>query len=270
MRIMMATRAKKPTIVFVPGGWHPPTAYDLLLPRLHAAGYATTYVHLPSVGPVAPVSFEDDVAAVRRVVAGLVELGREVVVVSHSYGATPATEALTGLARREREANGWDGGVIQLVYIAAIVPTKGVSPVEAFGPVKPKEEGGTWMLFKDLGAGFVSIENPEECFYHDVPPDVAKYHASLLRPQFQPTGAAPLRYEAYRDIPAAYIFCTEDRAFPLAGQQEIVRLTGIQRTTSLTTSHSPFISDPDGVVDFLRELLEEKGGWRRVFPLNLL
>jgi pimeloyl-ACP methyl ester carboxylesterase len=84
------------------------------------------------------------------------------------------------------------------------------------------------------------------------------------------TGSSPLTYEAYRDIPAAYIFCTEDRAFPIAGQQNVVQTTGIQRTTSLNASHSPFLSDPDGVVDFIRELLEEERGRRRVFLWNLL
>ncbi|CEL03793.1 hypothetical protein ASPCAL04936 [Aspergillus calidoustus] len=261
---------KKPTIVFVPGAWHPPTAYDLLLPPLHAAGYTTTYVYLPSVGAAAPVAFEDDVAAVRRVVAGLVELGREVVVVSHSYGASPATEALKGLARKEQQEKGMSGAVIQLLYIAAIVPTKGVTPVEAFGPMKPKEEGGSWIVNNDLGGGFVSVRNPEECFYHDLSPEVAKYHASLLRPQFQPTGSSPLTYEAYRDIPAAYIFCTEDRAFPIAGQRKVVQTTGIQRTTSLKAGHSPFLSEPNGLVDFIRELMEENCGWRRVFPLHFL
>jgi hypothetical protein len=39
---------------------------------------------------------------------------------------------------------------------------------------------------------------------------------------------------------------------------------------SLKASHSPFISDPDGVIDFIRELLEENCGWRRVFPLHFL
>jgi pimeloyl-ACP methyl ester carboxylesterase len=147
-------RMKKPTIVFVPGAWHPPTAYDLLLPPLHAAGYTTTYVYLPSVGAAAPVAFEDDVAAVRRVVAGLVELGREVVVVSHSYGASPATEALRGLGKNARGTKELVGGVIQLVYIAAIVPTKDASAVDAFGPMKPKEEGGSWIVSNDLGVSF--------------------------------------------------------------------------------------------------------------------
>ncbi|KAL2861010.1 alpha/beta hydrolase [Aspergillus lucknowensis] len=143
---MAATLSKRPTIVFVPGAWHPPTAYDLLLPSLHAAGYPTTYVYLASVGPGAGVFYEDDVSAVRRVVAGLAELGREVVVVSHSYAGSPATEALAGLARKEREEKSLDGGVVQLVYVAAIVPTKGLNSPQAFGPLKPKEEGGSWIV----------------------------------------------------------------------------------------------------------------------------
>jgi pimeloyl-ACP methyl ester carboxylesterase len=154
---------KKPTIVFVPGAWHPPTAYDLLLPPLHAAGYTTTYVYLPSVGAAAPVTFEDDVAAVRRVVGGLVELGREVVVVPHSYGASPATEALNDLSKKDQQEKGLDGGVVQLIYIAAIVPTKGISAVEAFGPIKPREEGGSWIEYNDLGVSCGVIRLQGRC-----------------------------------------------------------------------------------------------------------
>jgi pimeloyl-ACP methyl ester carboxylesterase len=156
-------KMKKPTIVFVPGAWHPPTAYDLLLPPLHQAGYTTTYVYLPSVGAIAPVTFEDDASAVRRVVAGLVELGREVVVVSHSYGASPATEALRDLSKKRQQEKGLDGGVVQLVYIAAIVPTKGVSAVEAFGPMKPREEGGSWIVYNDMGVSHVCIGIQQTC-----------------------------------------------------------------------------------------------------------
>lgn len=150
-------RPKKPIIVFVPGAWHTPTAYDLLLPSLHAAGYRTTGVHLPTVGTTGPVSFADDVSAIRKVVAGLVELGENVFLVSHSYGGHPVTEALTGLSKKDRLDKGQPGGVVQLLYIAAIVPTRGISSLEAFGPMAPKEKGGTWMIFNDLG---VSTSSP--------------------------------------------------------------------------------------------------------------
>lgn len=118
--------ATKPIIAFVPGAYHEPLAYDLLLPSLHLAGYQTTAISLPSVrGPSNMTDFGPDVAAIRNVVGGLVELGREVVVVSHSYGGTPATEAMRGLGKKQREAQGLLGGVVQLIYIAAGVPLEG-------------------------------------------------------------------------------------------------------------------------------------------------
>ncbi|KAL4867194.1 hypothetical protein BDV12DRAFT_198404 [Aspergillus spectabilis] len=104
--------------------------------------------------------------------------------------------------------------------------------------------------------GFSSIQNPEECFYHDVAPEIAKYNASLLQPHFQGTGSGIITYEAYRDVPAAYIYCEDDRLFPGDRQQRIVEETGIQRTTSLKTGHSPFLSNPDRVVAFIREVAE--------------
>ncbi|KAL2825791.1 Alpha/beta hydrolase fold-1 [Aspergillus cavernicola] len=254
---MLPSRPQRPTIVFVPGAWHAPSAYDLLLPPLHKAKYPTTYVYLASVGATAPVTLEDDVSAIRKVVAGLViELNREVVVVSHSYGATPTTEALRGLGKKDREGQKLSGGVVQLVYIAGIVPTNGVSCSEAFGPMKPKEEGGPWMEYNDLGDGFTSIKNAEECFYHDIAPEDAQYHASLLQRHYNPTGSSPLTYEAYKDIPAAFLYCEDDRAFPLESQERVVKAAGIQCTASLKTSHSPFLSDPEGVVSFIREVVE--------------
>lgn len=86
-------------------------------------------------------------------VSGLVELEEDVFVVSHSYGAHPVTEALEGLSKKDRSAKGQSGGVVQLFYIAAIVPTKGISSAEAFGPMVPKEKGGTWIIFNDHGVG---------------------------------------------------------------------------------------------------------------------
>ncbi|KAL3471593.1 Alpha/beta hydrolase fold-1 [Aspergillus californicus] len=253
---MSSISHKKPTIVLVPGASQLPSTYDPILPGLHAAGYKTTAVALASTGARTPVKFEDDVAPIRSVVSGLVELGREVVVVSHSYGAVPATEALRGLTRKDRNDKRLDGGVIQLVYIAGIVPTQEATCADAYGPMVPKEEGGSWMQFEDLGNGFTSIKNGEECFYHDLPPDLAKYHASLLQTQYHPASLAPLTYEAYRDIPAAFLYCTDDRAFPIHNQMRVVSTTGIERTGSLDTSHSPFLSKPEGVVGFIREVVE--------------
>lgn len=154
---MLAPKTR-PTIVFVPGAWHTPAAFDGLLPPLHAAGYLTTAICLPSTG-VSPgiSSFVPDVKAVRDVVGGLVELEREVVVVAHSYGGVPATEALSDLGLAHRKRIGLHGGVSHLLFIAALVPVKGENPVEAIGPVKAAEEGGPITKKVDNGVGIIHL-----------------------------------------------------------------------------------------------------------------
>jgi pimeloyl-ACP methyl ester carboxylesterase len=136
--------AAKPTIVFIPGAWHTPAAFDPLLPSLHQAGYSTTAVSLPSIGVSPGVSsFASDVAAVRDAVEGLVDLRRDVIAVAHSYGGVLVTEALEGLGKKERGAQGLLGGVSRLIYIAAVVPTKGLDTVASNGDIRRPEEGGS-------------------------------------------------------------------------------------------------------------------------------
>ena len=134
--------ASKPTIVLIPEAWHTPSSYHRLIPFLHDTGYPTVFVALPTVGasPALP-DFSRDVAAVRATVTGLVDDGKEVVLVMHSYGVVPGTEVLRGFGRRERSANGNADGVVRLMYIAAMVMRKGETGAE-FGLRDEMEVGG--------------------------------------------------------------------------------------------------------------------------------
>jgi pimeloyl-ACP methyl ester carboxylesterase len=124
----------KPAFVFVPGAWHTPEGYRKVRAILEGKGYTTFAVSLPSVGgnPVVPNSSQD-IAAVKTVLADLIEKqGKEVVVVAHSYGGVPGSEAVQGLGRPERAAANADGGVIRIVYIASGIPQAGQSLADYF------------------------------------------------------------------------------------------------------------------------------------------
>lgn len=56
----------------------------------------------------------------------------------------PETEALIGLGKKDRTERRLSGSVVQLVYIAGGVPTKGHSAADAFGP-NGKPVGGKWV-----------------------------------------------------------------------------------------------------------------------------
>ena len=84
-------------------------------------------IQLPSIGisPGLP-DFSADVAAIRSHVTKILDQdNRDVVLVMHSYGAHPGTEAMKGLAKKERQAADKKAVVVALVYIASIVAAKG-------------------------------------------------------------------------------------------------------------------------------------------------
>lgn len=51
----------------------------------------------------------------------LVHGGEDVVLLMHSYGGVVGTNAIAGLARRERQVRNLRGGVGQLIYVASFM-----------------------------------------------------------------------------------------------------------------------------------------------------
>jgi hypothetical protein len=144
MDLLQETEQPKPVFVLVPGAWHTASAFDTLVPLLHAANHFTTCVSLPSVGVSPGVKdFSADVLAVRTAVSALVDLGKEVVVVAHSYGGIPVTEALRDLSRSEILKKGAAGGVIRLVYIAAYMVAEGKSCADPVDGIRLEDKTST-------------------------------------------------------------------------------------------------------------------------------
>ena len=115
----------RPTIILVHGSWQSPECFTLLIPRLERAGYSVFAPSLPSSGASIPLeSFDDDVKVIRDTVKSVLDTGKDVVMVMHSYGGVPGCEALKGL-KEEREAasNGRHstGKVLKLIFVAAMV-----------------------------------------------------------------------------------------------------------------------------------------------------
>ena len=77
-----------------------------------------------------------DTALVRGYVESLVDAGRIVIAMIHSYGGQVGTNALYGLGLNNRSQQGLSGGVVHLVYMCAFAMPEGglmVSKVQEFG-----------------------------------------------------------------------------------------------------------------------------------------
>lgn len=132
----------KPTILLVPGAWHTPQHYGVLLGSLEKAGYSTLAGRLPSVGALDPRDKDvaTDTAHVRELLMSEIERGSEVLLLMHSYGGIPGAAAAKGLSISERQADGKRGGVVGLLFISAFVMNEGDSMV------KPGDEPAPWAV----------------------------------------------------------------------------------------------------------------------------
>lgn len=90
------TTTTKPTRLIVHGGWHLPGSYDKLTSALRDAGFE---VHIPrhlsmnqSRPPNADLASDSDL--IRSYATSLVEAGRTIAVLMHSYGGQVGTNAL--------------------------------------------------------------------------------------------------------------------------------------------------------------------------------
>ena len=126
----------KPTLFLVPGAWHPNTCFAPLSAQLAAAGFPIYLASLPSLNPVSPAADATcaaDALALQAQLLPIIQEGKDVVVLCHSYGGIPAGGAAAGLAKKDRVARNEKGGVLGLIYLASFVVPEGVSLVEFLG-----------------------------------------------------------------------------------------------------------------------------------------
>ncbi|PYH94693.1 alpha/beta-hydrolase [Aspergillus ellipticus CBS 707.79] len=244
--------ASKPTLIFCPGAWYPPTAFDPLIAKFPT--YTTHTVAFPSIQQATTVQdLQPDITTIRTLVEQESNAGNDVIVISHSWSGLPVNSALEGLSKPERQSSGQPGGVTKLVFISAFIPEVGESLIGAFGGVAPD-----WYL-RDEPNGTVSAKDPYTLFFHDSPE--GEYWAQTLRPHAWATKNSPATDAAYVRIPAAYLMCENDRAIPLFVQELMVekaRQKGAQiETETVKTGHSPWLVDPEPVAVFIRKHVGE-------------
>jgi pimeloyl-ACP methyl ester carboxylesterase len=131
----------KPAIVIVPGAWHRPQHYHYVIDGLKKLGYEAEGVDLPSIDSSPPHStWEKDAEEVRRVILKYLDAGKDVITVAHSFGGIAMAEAAKGLGKADREKQGLESSVRQLIYMCAMALPKGQSYAGQMVPATPEEE----------------------------------------------------------------------------------------------------------------------------------
>lgn len=221
-------------IVLVHGFWADASCYRAVIAGLVAEGYNVIAVQNSLT------SLAEDVAATQRAIA---RLTGPVILVGHSWGGTVITAA------------GNSDRVAALVYLAALAPDTDESMVDLMSrhgtpsPHFQPQDGVVWITqagVQEVLAGDLTAEEVALIHATQTPPSVAL-------PETKLTGTP-----AWKQKPSWYVVATEDRAVPLALQQELSDRMGA-RVSSVAASHLLLLSQPQVVIDAIKAASKLEG-----------
>ncbi|MEC5398740.1 alpha/beta fold hydrolase [Uliginosibacterium sp. H1] len=216
------------TFILVPGAGGDPWYWHLLAPKLEARGHEVVPVALPAADDSA--GLPEYTNAVLRVLGN--RDPKYVVLVAQSMGGFTAPLVCESVPVRA------------LVLVNAMIPKPGERPGEWFvstGQTEAKREQNV----RD-GRSADAPFDPLAGFFHDVPRSVTD--EALARgesKQSENVFASPCTFRAWPAIPIHVLVARDDRFFPAAFQQRVVReRLGIE-AEQLPGGHLVALSQPD-------------------------
>ncbi|KAF2200388.1 alpha/beta-hydrolase [Delitschia confertaspora ATCC 74209] len=250
-----------PTIVFFAGGFADPTCFDTISALFQQSGYPAVYANVRSLNPsdAASVTTAKDAEHTRnQVLLPLIEEGKDVIVFVHSYGGIVGGAAAARLSKKSRLAEGKAGGVVGLVYLAGNIVREGESLLQAMGGSYPP-----FLKENCPSQGLAIIEPVMETLYNDVadPSFKSKAEAAMLPhalAAFETPATAPAWAEPELEGRRLYIRTLEDQCIPSFVQDIWINKTKVKwNVVDLKTSHCPFVSCPEEVVNIVLEFIKD-------------
>lgn len=225
-----------PAVLVVPGAWHRPSHFRLLVDELSDIDVHTVTLTSSGDDPAALRDMHADAEVIAQAAAAI---DGPVVVVAHSYGGVPTTQAFRQ-----------PGNVARIIYLASFQLEVGESLTTI--------SGGSLMPWsrhrRTQGFDYVEVIAPMTVFYNDVDPETARRAVAELGYQSYASMTQPLTVTAWRTTPSTYVICEADNALPVAAQEAMA--TRADDVARLPTSHSPFLSQPAPLAALIRRSLE--------------
>lgn len=188
------------TLILVPGAWHTPSCYDLVIDHLKStsssstsgATYNVVRVPLPSLScshtSVSVSSWQPDVDAVSHVLESEISKSansrekennnKTVLVISHSYGSLVANEAL-GLFISSYSSVDWKTNLRHLILCGFVL--------DAGSAIRDKDSTAPYPDLWDVKEDIVySSADASNWFYHDLPEHEQQKYMKSLEGKYMP------------------------------------------------------------------------------------
>ncbi|KAF5022535.1 hypothetical protein F66182_5437 [Fusarium sp. NRRL 66182] len=247
-----------PTVLAVPGAWHTVESFEPLKKIFTARDYDFVSQNAPGVADKDSSALRDAESLRSKLLGPLIDAGKDVIVLMHSYGGIYGSQAVQGLSKREREQAGKQGGVVALIYVSAVTPVVGKTTLDMMGT--DARNLPPWVHHEE-STGLVSFTGAKEVMYHDISEEEATHYISLLKDQVLNSLDTPITYSPLNDPnfagKAGYVLCGADQVIPLAGQEAYAAIGGIDRTILVDeASHAFFATAPNETVEAVLTLSE--------------
>ena len=233
------------TYVLIHGSWHGSWCWNKVAPLLEKQGQKVLTPDLPGHGgdntPIAEISLQAYVDKVLDVINAQPD---PVILVGHSMGGVVITQT----AEQQPDK------IKTLVYLCAFLPRNG----ESLFQLAQQDQASQVLpnLMPNEAEGWMTL--PEEAlqtiFYHDCNADDVAFAKAQWTPKepMAPVGT-PVQISAanFGQVPRVYIECLQDKTLGPAMQRTMYSATPCRQLLSLNTSHSPFLSAPQSLVEHL-------------------
>jgi pimeloyl-ACP methyl ester carboxylesterase len=224
-------------IVLVHGAWADGSGWKSVYDILVKDGYNVSIVQEPET------SFEDDVAATKRVLA---QQDGQCILVAHSYGGAVITEA------------GTDPVVAGLVYIAAHMPDAGENEADD-GKRFPSDLSKSTAI-KKTADGFTYLDPAQfhEYFAADLSAEQAAFMARSQVLNLVDNFKAVITTAAWRSKPSWMLVATKDRTINPDLERWYAERAKSHKVEVAGASHSVYVSRPKEVAALIEEAASHK------------
>jgi pimeloyl-ACP methyl ester carboxylesterase len=189
---------------------------------------------------------------IQRIVEAVGDIGPPVLLVGHSMGGLPISEAAERIPSR----------ISKLIYLTAVLPQSGEKLTD-FTEVNEGESSAALALIDSAEEGAHEFDPAmaADIFYSLCTPERVRRAIARLKPQADAPLAEPVHMTVagWGSLSKTYIICTEDRAHPVSRQHWYCdRMPNVKKIL-LKADHSPFYSKPIE----LTQLICAEASWKQ-------
>jgi pimeloyl-ACP methyl ester carboxylesterase len=233
------------TYALVHGSWLGKFCWAKVVPMLETQGHTVLTLDLPAHGDDATPPENTSLESYRDAVLKVIGDRNDVILVGHSMAGVVISAVAEAIPDRIRS----------LVYLCAYLPRSGESLYQISSEDKDSLVGKYWRQEhpEQYSPAWVAPERIVEVFGADCPPHDQELLVNRHRPEPVPPLATPvtLTAERYGRVPRDYIETLQDRTVSHQLQTLMLSRVSVRQRFQLSSSHCPFFSMPDQLVNCL-------------------